>query len=220
MNVILLGPPGSGKGTQAGTIVERTGMVHVASGDLFRAALRDGTELGLRAKGYMDKGELVPDAVVIDMILERISQPDCAGGVLFDGFPRTLEQAQALERALSARDTSIDSVIYMQVPDDVLIKRISGRLTHKDSGAVYNRYFNPPRDSEGRDISDSPEFYQRPDDNEATVKKRLEVYHTQTSPLIGYYQQQGRLHTIDGDQDMETVAQAMLVALGVRSGSV
>lgn len=213
MNVILLGPPGSGKGTQAGTIVERKGVVHVSSGDLFRAALRDGTELGQRAKSYMDKGELVPDAIVIDMILERIGQPDCQGGVLFDGFPRTKEQAVALEKALADQGTGIDTVIYLNVPDEVLIKRVSGRITHKETGAVYNRYFNPPRDEVGNDISDDPQFYQRPDDNEETVKKRLEVYHSQTAPLIAYYQQQGYLHEINGNQDMQAVEQSLLKAI-------
>jgi adenylate kinase len=214
MNVILLGPPGSGKGTQAGTIVERKGVVHVSSGDLFRVALRDGTELGQRAKAYMDKGELVPDEIVIDMILERISQPDCQGGVLFDGFPRTKEQAVALEKALADRGSKIDTVIYLNVPDEVLIKRVGGRITHKETGAVYNRYFNPPRDAAGNDISDDPQFYQRPDDNEDTVKKRLEVYHSQTSPLIDYYRQQGYLYEIDGNQDMQAVEQELLKAIG------
>jgi adenylate kinase len=215
MHVILLGPPGAGKGTQAQMLSERTGMVHVASGDLFRAALRDGTELGNRAKSYMDKGELVPDEIVIDMILERISQPDCANGVLFDGFPRTAEQARALEAALQQRDTSIDAVLYFNVADETLIKRITGRLTCRDCGAVYNIYFNPPKKEGVCDVCGSTDLYHRADDTEETVKNRLSVYHEQTSPLIEYYKKQGRLHEIDGEQDVQDVTNAMMQALGL-----
>lgn len=215
MDVILLGPPGAGKGTQAQMIAERTGMVHVASGDLFRAALRDGTELGMQAKQYMDKGELVPDHVVINMILERISQPDCSEGVLFDGFPRTPEQARTLDEALLQRGRQIDTVLLIEVPDDVLVKRISGRVTHKETGAVYNIYFNPPPGVD--DVSQSDEYYQRPDDNEETVKKRLEVYHKQTSPLIAYYESQGRLQRIDGSQELSMVTSAVLQALNLNA---
>jgi adenylate kinase len=217
MYVILLGPPGAGKGTQAGAIVEATGMAHVASGDLFRAALRDGTELGMRAKSYMDKGELVPDEIVIGMIMERISQPDCQKGVLFDGFPRTPEQAKALEEELARQNSSIDAVIYIDVPDEMLIKRISGRIMHKESGAVYNIYFNPPPGVEN--AADHPDYYQRPDDNEETVKKRLEVYHSQTAPLIEYYRSQGRLREIDGNQEMGAVNEAVMQALGLSAQS-
>jgi adenylate kinase len=215
MHVILLGPPGAGKGTQAQMLSERTGMVHVASGDLFRAALRDGTELGNRAKSYMDKGELVPDEIVIDMILERISQPDTAKGVLFDGFPRTAEQARALEDALQQRSNSIDAVIYFNVPDEVLVKRITGRLTCRDCGAVYNIYFNPPKKEGVCDVCGSTDLYHRADDNEETVKNRLSVYHEQTSPLIEYYKTQGRLHEINGEQDLQDVTNAMMRALGL-----
>ncbi len=215
MNVILLGPPGAGKGTQAATIGERTEMVHVASGDLFRAALKNGTELGMKAKSYMDRGELVPDEVVIDMIRERISQPDCEGGVLFDGFPRTAEQANALDTMLNERGTQIDTVLYMTVPDEMLIKRISGRLLCKDCGAVYNIYFNPPKTEGVCDVCGSTNLYQRDDDNEATVRNRLDVYHKQTSPLIEYYRGQGKLREIDGNQDMGQVSEDMVRALGI-----
>lgn len=217
MNIILLGPPGAGKGTQAVTLVERTGMTHVASGDLFRAALREGTELGLRAKSYMDKGELVPDEVVIDMIVERISQPDCQQGVIFDGFPRTPEQAKALEATLNQRNSSIDAVIYMTVPDEMLIKRVSGRIMHKETGAVYNIYFNPPPGV--ANPTEHPDYYQRPDDNVETITRRLEVYHQQTAPLVEHYRAQGRLHEIDGDQDLPVVTAAMLKALGYDSAN-
>jgi adenylate kinase len=213
MNVILLGPPGAGKGTQASMLTETTGMVHVASGDLFRAALREGTELGQRAKSYMDRGELVPDEVVIDMILERISQPDCAQGVLFDGFPRTVEQAKALDEALQQRNSKIDAVLYFRVPDEDLIKRLSGRIMHKETGMVYNIYFNPPPGV--ANPINHPDYYQRDDDKEETVKNRLDVYHQQTAPLIDYYRSQGCLHDIDGNQEMDAVAEAMKRALGV-----
>ena len=145
MDVILLGPPGAGKGTQAVMIEQQTGLVHVSSGDLFRAALRQGTELGMLAKSYMDRGELVPDEVVIDMIMERIGQTDCREGVLFDGFPRTTEQARALDCALAQRRRQIDYVLYLSVPDDVLMRRIAGRQTCRTCGAVHNIYYFPAR---------------------------------------------------------------------------
>lgn len=148
-NVILLGPPGAGKGTQAKTLSERSALTHVASGDLFRAALREGTELGMLAKSYMDRGELVPDEVVIRMILERIAQPDCSGGVIFDGFPRTRDQATALEAALAAHHARIDAVLFLSVPQDVLLRRIAGRQTCKTCGATYNIYYFP---SHGREF--------------------------------------------------------------------
>lgn len=211
MNVILLGPPGAGKGTQAKRLAAETGIVHVSSGDLFRAALGAGTELGMKAKAYMDAGELVPDSLVIDMILERINQSDCReGGVLFDGFPRTAAQAQALEEALATQKDRIDAVLLFEVPDDVLVKRVSGRIASKSTGEIYNRFFNPPRDAEGNDISDNEDFYQRPDDNAETVINRLKVYHSQTEPLIDYYDNKGLLHKVDGDRDTDTVHNVIL----------
>lgn len=217
MNVILLGPPGSGKGTQATTIVEKSGITHVSTGDLFRAALRDGTELGLRAKSYMDSGALVPDEVVIDMVKERISQPDCAQGVLFDGFPRTAEQASALENALAERGSQIDAVVYLNVSDDTLIKRISGRQTCKNCGAVYNIYFFPTTKEGICDACGSDQLYQRDDDNAETAKNRLDVYHSQTRPLIDFYQGKGVLHEIDGERDVQEVSQVIVGALGLRA---
>lgn len=212
-NIIFIGPPGAGKGTQAQVAVERTGLVHVSTGDLFRAALKQGTELGLKAKGYMEAGELVPDTLVIDMLLERLDQPDITTGVIFDGFPRTLEQARALDATLAARSAQIDGVVLFTVDDDVLVKRISGRISSKVTGMVYNKYFDPPRDAEGNDISDSDEFVQRADDNEETVRNRLKVYHTQTAPLIDYYNERGVLHTINGEQAMEQVTSDLLQVL-------
>jgi adenylate kinase len=211
-NVILVGPPGAGKGTQAKTLSERTALTHVASGDLFRAALREGTELGMLAKSYMDRGELVPNEVVIRMILERIAQPDCSGGVIFDGFPRTREQATALEAALREYDNRIDTVLYLQVPQDVLLRRIAGRQTCKTCGATYNIYYFP---SHRPGICDAcgGKLYQRSDDSIETAQHRLTVYFEQTLPLIEYYQRQGILHEVDGQREISLVTEAMLRAL-------
>ncbi len=216
MHVILLGPPGAGKGTQAKKLADDTGLVHVSSGDLFRAALRDGTELGLKAKHYMDSGELVPDEVVIGMILERINQPDCQKGVIFDGFPRTVDQAKALEDALAKQQSGIDNVIYMTVPNDILLKRISGRQSCKNCGAVYNIYFTPPKQEGICDVCGG-ELYQRSDDTQETAQNRLEVYFSQTTPLITYYQECGILREVDGQQEIEQVTQAMVEALDLAS---
>lgn len=212
MNVILLGPPGAGKGTQAAMLAEKTSLVHVSSGDLFRAALRDGTELGMKAKTYMDRGELVPDGVVIDMILERIGAPDCKEGVIFDGFPRTVDQAQALEASLTEQNQTIDKVIYMTVPDDVLLKRISGRRTCKSCGAVFNTYYFAPKAEGVCDVCGG-ELYQRSDDTEETAKNRLDVYFRQTTPLVDYYREQDTLREVDGEQDIAVVTDAMVAAL-------
>jgi len=212
-NVILLGPPGAGKGTQAKTLSERTSLTHVASGDLFRAALRQGTELGMLAKSYMDRGELVPDEVVIRMILERISQADCVAGVIFDGFPRTRDQATALEAALGEQKTRIDAVLYLRVPQEVLLRRIAGRQTCKTCGATYNIYYFP---SHRPGICDAcgGKLYQRSDDSMETAQHRLDVYFEQTMPLIEHYQTQGTLHEIDGQREISQVTEAMLKALG------
>lgn len=211
-NVILLGPPGAGKGTQAKTLSERTLLVHVASGDLFRAALREGTELGMLAKSYMDRGELVPDEVVIRMILERISLPDCSSGVIFDGFPRTRDQATALEAALGSHSSKIDAVLYLRVPQDVLLRRIAGRQTCKTCGATYNIYYFP---SHRPGICDAcgGKLYQRSDDSMETAQHRLDVYFQQTMPLIEYFQIRGTLHEVDGQREISLVTEAMLKAL-------
>jgi adenylate kinase len=212
-NVILLGPPGAGKGTQAKTLSERTTLTHVASGDLFRAALREGTELGMLAKSYMDRGELVPNEVVIGMILERISRPDCASGVIFDGFPRTREQAVALEDSLGMHKSKIDAVLFLRAPNDVLLRRIAGRQTCKTCGATYNVYYFP---SHRPGICDAcgGKLYQRSDDSMETAQHRLDVYFAQTMPLIEYYQRQGILHEIDGQVEISWVTDAMLKMLG------
>jgi adenylate kinase len=212
-NVILLGPPGAGKGTQAKTLSERTSLMHVASGDLFRAALREGTELGMLAKSYMDRGELVPNEVVIGMILERIARPDCAPGVIFDGFPRTREQAEALGTSLVEHNSKIDAVLYLRVPNEVLLRRIAGRQTCKTCGATYNIYYFP---SHRPGICDAcgGKLYQRSDDSMETAQHRLDVYFAQTMPLIEYYQRQGILHEVDGQLEITWVTDAMLKALG------
>lgn len=213
MDVILLGAPGAGKGTQATELVKEYGLVHISTGDLFRAALRDQTALGIQAKSYMDKGELVPDEVVIGMVEERINQPDCAGGVLFDGFPRTVEQADALQRVLAQRQRRIDGVISISVSNDVLLKRIAGRLTCRECGAVFNRYFHPPKQEGICDVCGASALFQRPDDNEDTAKNRLDVYFKQTAPLISYYREQGTLHEVDGERDMAAVTADVLRVL-------
>ncbi len=211
-NVILLGPPGAGKGTQAKTLAERTLLTHVASGDLFRAALREGTELGMLAKSYMDRGELVPDEVVIRMILERIKAPDCELGVIFDGFPRTREQAVALGASMAAHNSKIDGVLYLSVPNDVLLRRIAGRQTCKTCGATFNIYYFP---SHKPGICDAcgGKLYQRSDDSMETAQHRLDVYFAQTMPLIEHYQRQAILYEIDGQREITWVNEAMLRAL-------
>lgn len=213
MDVILLGAPGAGKGTQAKFLEDHTELVHVASGDLFRAALRQGTELGMLAKSYMDRGELVPDEVVIQMIIQRISQPDCAGGVIFDGFPRTKEQARALEQELQGHNRGIDYVLYLSVPETVLLRRIAGRQTCKTCGSIYNIYYFPSKRAEVCDACGG-KLYQRSDDSMETARHRLEVYFAQTMPLIEYYRGQGNLIEIDGQREIVTVAAAMTQALG------
>ncbi|NWG18709.1 MAG: adenylate kinase [Chloroflexi bacterium] len=214
MDIILLGAPGAGKGTQAKYLEEHTGMIHVASGDLFRAALRQGTELGMLAKSYMDRGELVPDEVVIRMIIERISQPDCRQGVIFDGFPRTREQARALEVELSAHARRIDHVLYLRVPEDMLLRRIAGRQTCKTCGSTYNMFYFP---SKRPDICDEcgGRLYQRSDDTMETARHRLEVYFAQTMPLIEYYREQGSLIEIDGRREISQVTRSMIDALNI-----
>lgn len=212
MNVILLGPPGAGKGTQAKTLVDQTGLTHVASGDLFRAALREGTELGMLAKSYMDRGELVPDEVVIGMILERINRPDCANGVIFDGFPRTEEQARVLGKALADHNNRIDAVLYLYVPNEVLLRRIAGRQTCKTCGATFNIYYFPTHRPNICDVCGG-KLYQRSDDSMETAQHRLDVYFAQTTPLITYYKQQGNLFEVDGQREISLVTEEMLSAL-------
>ncbi|MBN1179394.1 MAG: adenylate kinase [Anaerolineae bacterium] len=210
--VVLVGPPASGKGTQAVRLHEALGLTHVASGDLFRENIRNETALGMQAKSYMDRGDLVPDDVTIAMVLDRLSHPDCAAGALLDGFPRTLAQAQALDAALGAQGHAIGAVPYVAVPDEVLIERVSGRRLCRTCGASYHVTFNPPHTPGVCDV-DGGELYQRDDDRPETVRTRLKVYHDLTSPLIDYYHEKGVLIQIDGDQPIDRVTEDLLEAL-------
>jgi adenylate kinase len=210
--IVLLGPPASGKGTQAARLREALGLPHVASGDLFRENLKNETELGLKAKVYMDRGELVPDDVTIAMVMERLNRPDCAGGALFDGFPRTIAQAEALDQALAERGHRISVVPYIAVPDEVLVERVSGRRLCRVCGEAYHVKFNPPKRS-GVCDNDGGELYQRGDDKPETVRKRLQVYWEQTSPLIEYYRDRGMLVEVDGDQPIDAVAADLRAAV-------
>jgi len=202
--IVLLGPPASGKGTQAARLKEMLDLPHVASGDLFRENLKNETELGQKAKVYMDRGELVPDDVTIAMVMERLSRPDCADGALLDGFPRTIAQAEALDQALAQQGHGISIVPYIAVPDEVLIERVSGRRLCRLCGESYHVRFNPPKQP-GVCDKDGGELYQRDDDKPETVRKRLQVYWEQTSPLIDYYRDQGVLVEVDGDQPIDDV---------------
>jgi adenylate kinase len=182
MRLILLGGPGAGKGTQANVIKEKYGIPQISTGDMLRAAVKAGTELGMKAKGFMDSGGLVPDEVIIGLVKERIQEPDCTKGFLFDGFPRTIPQADAMKEA----GVPIDAVVDIDVPDEEIIKRMSGRRAHLASGRTYHVIYNPPK-VEGKDDETGEPLVQRDDDKEETVKKRLDVYHDQTEPLIDYY---------------------------------
>lgn len=213
MYVILLGPPGAGKGTQAVTLAQRLQLVHVASGDLFREALAQGTELGLQAKSYMERGALVPDEVTTAMVMERLSRPDCARGAVLDGFPRTIEQAKALDKALAERDKAVDKVLYINVPDDELLRRLSGRWICRGCQATFHEASRPPAKAGVCDTCGG-ELYQRPDDTVATAKRRLEVYFEQTAPLIAYYREANKLIEINGGQPIPAVQDDMVRALG------
>ncbi len=204
MNVVLLGAPGAGKGTQAAILLRELGVVHVASGDLFRRALQEKTELGLLAKSYMEKGELVPDEVTINMVLERIRQRDCADGVLFDGFPRTLSQAEALDDKLAGEGRQIDSVVYIEVPAEELVKRLSGRWICRECQAPYHEQSSPPKNAGRCDICGG-ELYQRADDKEETVRERLKVFFSQTVPIVDYYDLQKKLLRVDGNRGIDEV---------------
>ncbi len=212
LHVILLGAPGAGKGTQAVQISERLGLAHIASGDLFRQEQDSGSELGRIAKSYMEKGLLVPDEVTVKMVLGRIAAPDCARGFLLDGFPRTLEQAKALDQALAEGGKSISSVLYIKVSTEELLRRLSGRWICRNCQAPYNIVELPPK-VPGKCDYCGGELYQRPDDSEETARKRLEVYFAQTMPLIEYYTQAGKLVEIEGEKGIEGVARDLIAAI-------
>ncbi len=204
MNLILLGPPGSGKGTQAKLIVEKYGIPQISTGDMLREAVAKGTELGKEAKKYMDAGQLVPDEVVIGIVKERLQQPDCEKGFILDGFPRTIAQAEALDKILEEMGKKIDAVINIQVPEEEVVKRIVYRRTCKNCGAVYHLIYNPPKEDNKCDKCGG-ELYQRDDDKEETVRKRYKVYKEQTEPLVEYYAKKGILYNIDGTKSIEEV---------------
>jgi adenylate kinase len=204
--VILLGPPGSGKGTQAVRLTKELGIPHISTGDLFRENVSKDTELGKRAKTYMNAGKLVPDEVVLDMLFDRVSRPDSTHGYLLDGFPRTIPQAEAFEKHLGPNTELI--VLELDVPDDIIIKRAEGRLTCKSCGTIYNRYYSPPA-KEGICDKCGGELYQRPDDKLEVVQERLRVYHDQTQPLVDYYTKKGVLRRVDGTQSPDDVFKAL-----------
>lgn len=212
MITILLGAPGAGKGTQAVVLEERLALPHVASGDLFRENVKAGTELGRQARVYMDRGELVPDSVTIAMVMERLAKDDCRRGVILDGFPRTVEQARALEAALAKQGKIVDGVLYFQVASETLLARLSGRWICRQCQANYHTVFNPPKEP-GKCDACGGELYQRPDDKRETAEHRLEVYFAQTIPLIEYYRRKGLLIEINGEQGIEQVTGDLLAAI-------
>ena len=212
MYIVLLGPPGAGKGTQAQNISQDMGLVHVSSGDLFRENLKNQTDLGKLAQGFMNRGELVPDDVTIAMVKDRLEKDDCAKGALLDGFPRTPAQAEALSKMLAGMGAKVDFVPYISVPPEDLIRRLSGRWSCPACGRVYHEVHNPPK-SAGKCDDDAAELIQREDDKEETVKNRIQVYMQQTAPLIDYYKESGLLIEVDGQQSIEKVTEDLLKAL-------
>ncbi|HXZ94722.1 MAG TPA: adenylate kinase [Dehalococcoidia bacterium] len=212
MYIIILGAPGAGKGTQADILSQEMNLTHIASGDLFRQALEERTKVGLLAKSYMDKGELVPDEITIKTILERINQPDCASGCLFDGFPRTLRQAKVLDKALKEQGKTVDKAIYIEVPDEELVKRLSGRWLCRTCQTPYHIINSPPR-TPGKCDKCGGELYQRSDDREETVKDRISVFFAQTVPILDYYEKQGKLIKVNGNLGMQGVAREIISAL-------
>lgn len=215
LRIILLGPPGAGKGTQAQLISKEFNIPQISTGDMLRAAIKAGTPLGLEAKSVMDKGELVSDELVINLVKERISQPDCANGCIFDGFPRTIAQAQALAQA----DVVIDHVIEISVPDDEIVMRMSGRRAHLPSGRTYHIVYNPPKVADKDDVT-GEDLVQRDDDKEVVVRDRLKVYHGQTAMLVGHYESVAKTgenapsyHKFDGTQSIDTLKAAIFAVL-------
>ncbi|CAL9301163.1 adenylate kinase [Streptomyces olindensis] len=213
MRIVLVGPPGAGKGTQAAFLAKNLSIPHISTGDLFRANISQGTELGLRAKSYMDAGQLVPDEVTIGMARDRMQQPDAVGGFLLDGFPRNVAQAEALDEMLREADIKIDAVLDLEVPEDEVVKRIAGRrICRNDSAHVFHVTYNPPAAEGVCDVCGG-ELYQRDDDREDTVRRRLEVYHTQTEPIIDYYKAQGLVTTVSAMGKVADVTKRAMSAL-------
>ncbi len=214
MNLILLGPPGSGKGTQAKRIEQSRGICHLATGDMLRAATASGSELGLRVKAIMDSGQLVPDGVMIDMIGARIDQPDCRTGFILDGFPRTVPQAEALDQMLARRGLGLDHVIVIKVDEAALVERLAGRFSCAGCGASYHERYHRPRVEGVCDVCGSHEFVHRPDDRPQAVHARFEVYRRQTAPILPYFSDRGILRCVDGMAGIDQVTQQIETMLG------
>jgi len=215
MRIVLLGAPGAGKGTQAKILIEKYGMPQISTGDLLRAAVAAGSALGKEAKSYMDKGELVPDSVVLGMVGERLKQDDCKKGYILDGFPRNTAQAEALDKMLASLNMSLTAALSVDVPFEDLMKRLTGRRTCKSCGQMYNVYFKAPA-KEGVCDKCSGELFQRDDDKEATIKKRLEVYTAQTEPLIGYYKNKGIVKSVSGTGSIDEIFKKVTEVLGLK----
>lgn len=213
MRIIMLGAPGAGKGTQAARIAEEYHIPHISTGDIFRANIKGGTELGKKAKSYMDAGKLVPDELVCDLVADRIAQDDCREGYILDGFPRTIPQAEALEKAAADLNTKIDYAVNIDVPDEAIIERMSGRRACLKCGATYHVQYNPPKE-DGKCDNCGADLVQREDDKPETVKTRLDVYHSQTQPLIDFYKNKNILVTVDGTQPMDEVFSSIKKILG------
>ena len=208
MRMILVGPPGAGKGTQAARLVHDHGICHVSSGDMLRAAVKDGTALGKQADDYMRRGALVPDDLVIAMVIERIGKADCADGFMLDGFPRTRPQAEALDRAMAAAGVALDAVVLIEVPDGLILRRITGRRSDPETGEIYHLEFQPPPPAIAARV------VQRKDDTEEACRARLEKYHSETAPIVPFYRDKGILRTVDGVGTPDEVAARITAALG------
>ena len=213
MKIIMLGAPGAGKGTQAKMLAAKYDIPHISTGDIFRANIKNGTELGAKAKEYMDKGLLVPDELVVDLIMDRFKADDCKNGYILDGFPRTIPQAEALDKALTAVGESIDYAINVEVPDENIVNRMSGRRACVGCGATYHIKYNPTK-VEGKCDACNADLILRDDDKPETVLNRLEVYHNQTQPLIDYYSNKGVMREVDGTVDMQVVFDSIVAILG------
>ena len=214
MNLILMGPPGAGKGTQAKRLEDGRGLIQLSTGDMLRATVESGSEVGQQAKAIMERGELVSDEIMIAMIRDRIQQPDCENGFILDGFPRTAAQAEALDEMLTKMDVRLDHVIEMKVDDGILVDRISGRFSCTDCGTGYHDRFQKPQKEGVCDSCGGTEFTRRKDDNAETVASRLKAYHAQTAPLLPYYKEQGALKSVDGMADIDEVTRQIEAVLG------